>query len=312
MHMYFGSPSATEMTMDLLFDVPSVVARSQCWRLLLAVWLLASVSASSPMQCKCWNVEGHTYRCVGCSRLPLNVPTGVTSLRMAGNRVSNIHFVSSRLANLKTIYLNNNSITSLYTSDLCPLKSLMVLDLSANNLESFDEDSIACNDQLKKLVLDDNPQIQLVVLRSQSLERLSLRNCGLTSFDPQLLRRLRKLRELDLSGNDALPCGQVTQDLHKYWPRLRVLCDVQTSATKNTSTAATTTTTTASSAGLPPHSQDDIVQKIQLVAPIPVVPLVVILAVVLAAVLFSLCKRSGHDFRPGVESGDGKLLEEPC
>ncbi|XP_049836887.1 reticulon-4 receptor-like [Schistocerca gregaria] len=309
MHMYFGSPSATEMTMDLLFDVPSALARSQCWRLLLAVWLLASVSASSPMQCKCWNEKAATYRCVGCSRLPLNVPTDVSRLRMAGNRVSNIHFVSSRLAHLKAIYLNNNSITSLYTSDLCPLKRMMVLDLSANNLKSFDEDSIACNNNLTRLVLDDNPQIQLVALRSQSLKSLSLQNCALTSFGPQLLRHLQKLRELDLRGNHALPCDQVTQDLRKYWPRLSVYCDVQTSATKNTSTGATTT---ASNARLPPHSQNDIVQKIQLVAPIPVVPLVLILAVVLAAVLFSLCKRSGHNCRPGVESGDGRLLEEPC
>ncbi|XP_049938437.1 uncharacterized protein LOC126412742 isoform X2 [Schistocerca serialis cubense] len=193
------------------------------WRfswLQVTLLLFVGTVPSQPVQFECWN-RNSTCSCTGCSHLPTNLPPGVTRIDMIGDGVSPFYFPTNVLpqyANVKSVSVTNYSMATVRSGDLSSFVNTMVIDLSNNRLKYIDEYIIYSNKKLKRLVLNDNPELQLVPIRSESLTDLYLQNSGLSSFDPQLLQHLPDRGNLYITARDKLHCSQETKNIRIHYP----------------------------------------------------------------------------------------------
>ncbi|KAK3423616.1 hypothetical protein EUGRSUZ_F00282 [Eucalyptus grandis] len=105
--------------------------------------------------------------------------------------------------NLKTLHLNNYSLTGSIPSSLVNLTKLTSLDLSRNELTGILDLGVFStlkNLQVLRLTVELNLMYNSMNHTFPKLETLALPSCNLTEFPP-FLNSLKMLRQLDLSGN---------------------------------------------------------------------------------------------------------------
>ncbi|XP_049765597.1 uncharacterized protein LOC126094985 [Schistocerca cancellata] len=216
------------------------------WWLQVTLLLFVGTVSSPPVQFECRNGNS-TCSCIGCSHLPTNLPPGVSRIEMIGDGVSPFYFPTNVLpeyANVKSVFINNYSIPAVRSGDLSSFENAMIISLSNNGLKYIDEYIINSNKNLKRLLLNDNPELQPVPIRSESLTELYLQNSGPSSFDPQLLQHLPDRGNLYITGSDKLHCSQESENIRKHYPDFKAHC----SPKKKAATINSTTTTTESKA----------------------------------------------------------------
>lgn len=107
----------------------------------------------------------------------------------------------SEMDNLKELILSDNYIS--HTSEwVFQNKSLSLLDVSNQLVDSLELTSIASNHTLKTLNLSNNKlKITEGFFNFQNLEHLNLSNCSLTTI-PEEIKNCSAIKYLDLSGNE--------------------------------------------------------------------------------------------------------------
>lgn len=101
--------------------------------------------------------------------------------------------------------LSFNIIRTVYLDTFSSLKSLIIVDLSHNLIEEFDNRMFEENTKLVSVDLSGNKfmlwQEDHPILISESLENLSLKKTQLNHIYPMFFRNLPNLKKLDLSSN---------------------------------------------------------------------------------------------------------------
>lgn len=103
--------------------------------------------------------------------------------------------------------LSNQNLNDEDLSILSNYPNLEIINLSDNNLEGTNADTFSENINLKELNLSNNQDLTLgdddSFLKSDTIEKLSLANCGISEYPDEAFQHLPNLKELDLSGNDV-------------------------------------------------------------------------------------------------------------
>lgn len=136
----------------------------------------------------------------------LGAPNNVEFLDLSKNSLSSLgNLVFQSYPLIVNLTLSFNHITTLYLDTFSSLKSLMVVDISNNLIEEFDNRMFEENTKLVSVDLSCNKfmlwQEDHPILISKSLENLSLQNSQLNHIYPTFFRNLPNLKKLDLSNN---------------------------------------------------------------------------------------------------------------
>lgn len=129
--------------------------------------------------------------------------TSLERLNVSNNRLT-VPCASALLSvrrTIRTLNLADNKISELTSGTLEYFHNLLALNLSANRIVFIDDDVFRGLEQLLHLDLSNNPVFRLNEIAFhplKSLETLNLRNCSLGRLPPL---RIKRLTELNLSGN---------------------------------------------------------------------------------------------------------------
>ena len=128
------------------------------------------------------------------------------SLDMSENEMEELFDADFQgLPNLRYINFNSNTISYIEDNAFEILTELEHVDLSSNLLEDIPEDVFINNKKLKTLDLSGNIfNMQTPLLISDSLEKLDLSFCKITTFNENHVKKLPNLRRLNLNSNNLV------------------------------------------------------------------------------------------------------------
>jgi len=133
----------------------------------------------------------------------IDLPTTISSLEISFSNISSLSFLS-QYPNIKVLTLRNNVIKRQeQLKFVYKLNNLEELDLSNNSLDAFDFNWIKNNNNLRRLVLNDNPTMNLKhYIKLDSLEEISFYRCDLYDFPMRVLKGFKNLVHIGLQGNE--------------------------------------------------------------------------------------------------------------
>ncbi|CAJ1074219.1 leucine-rich repeat%2C immunoglobulin-like domain and transmembrane domain-containing protein 3b [Xyrichtys novacula] len=153
---------------------------------------------SCPAACSCsygtsGNAELRSVRCSdpGISAVPINIPSDTVKLRLEKTLISRVPRAAFyNLSDLRFLWLNYNSITSIHPSSFVNLKALRELRLDGNLLSSFPWEGLRDMPRLQTLGLHNNRLFSLPAHASLFLPNitfLDLSSNRLTVLPAELL-----------------------------------------------------------------------------------------------------------------------------
>lgn len=150
------------------------------------------------------------------------LPSNLTILSLGHNQLSNLPSQSGNNNQLMSVYLDNNMIASTESSFINDCASLVNLDLSFNQLTSFDNVTFSGLPMLLQLNLNSNQISRIDTFGKFNLEQLSLANNLLNSdqIDKKAFDGIPYLYTLDLSRNN------LTTPYARWFRNLIVLNDL--------------------------------------------------------------------------------------
>ncbi|XP_067008580.2 phospholipase A2 inhibitor beta [Anabrus simplex] len=182
---------------------------------LVALMLKEVLTSSCPTVCHCQPVDrvsrDKTRMFNDCSNrslesLPEHYSHHALKLNISFNRFSKLaaDFFGKGSHDLRSVFLNNNSITAIAESTFRVLPSLWMLDLSGNKLETLEKYTFKNNTSLWSLILRGN-NIKLpantIFLEAPFLVRLDLSYNNLETLDDNTFLSMNKLKSLRLHNN---------------------------------------------------------------------------------------------------------------
>jgi len=190
---------------------PSMIA------IILLIWTCSLenliLGAVCPESCSCSTEDSDANsRTVKCSYLDFSVipemlhADTVYALDLSNNKISILRNTSfSSYSRLLRLILSNNEVEEIEISTFVGLGMMRVIDLSYNNLRSFNPEIFSSNPVLENVSLKGNRIAYLSssspILISNSISSLDLSSCFVTTIHPVTFSRLPKLYFLDLSSN---------------------------------------------------------------------------------------------------------------
>jgi len=192
----------------------------------------ADDAAWCPAGCSCSPVDGFVNsRAVQCSYHDLSdIPTMLNSftvhtLDLSNNEIRTLRNASfSNYSSLSTLILSHIKVEEIEINSFAGLQKMREIDLSYNELKSFNPEIFSSNPVLEKVILKKNNLVYLSsdfpILISNSISFLDLSFCFITKIHSVTFSKLPSLYSLDLSSNSL---QTISLDTLENVPDLRVL-----------------------------------------------------------------------------------------
>lgn len=136
------------------------------------------------------------------SKVPTNLNSFINSLDLSKNPIRQLRPTDfGPYTELETLLLSDCELKHLPEDVFSKLRKMRLIDLARNKLTSIPTKMFEHNKNLRKVVLDENGSLHSPILKSASVEILSISACGIEYIYDETFSRVPNLKDLDLTRN---------------------------------------------------------------------------------------------------------------